>query len=94
MCQLRFKSILEILTIVGGLLGGSLLRANGGPFVVKYPSGDPAAKGVLARLDPSLLPARETRLRVLKEDLKINFGVKAEFPTPKAVSANSLLDAP
>ena len=26
--------------------------ANGGPFVVKYPNGDPAAKGVLARLDP------------------------------------------
>ena len=46
---------------------------NGGPFVVKYPSGDPAAKGVLARLDPSLKPARETRLRVVKEDLTIAF---------------------
>lgn len=46
---------------------------NGGPFVIKYPGGDPAAKGVLARLDPDLKPAREERLRVLKEDLKIEF---------------------
>jgi len=41
--------------------------------VVKYPTGDPAAKGVLARLDPTLKPARETRLRVVKEDLSIAF---------------------
>jgi hypothetical protein len=46
---------------------------NGGPFVVKHPNGDPAAKGVLARIDPSLKPTRETRLRVLKEDLTIRF---------------------
>ena len=46
---------------------------NGGPFVVKSPNGDPAAKGVLARLDPTLKPAQETRLRVLKEDLTIRF---------------------
>lgn len=48
--------------------------ANGGPFVVKYPGGDPAAKGVLARLDPDLRPAREIRLQVVKEDLKVTFG--------------------
>ncbi len=48
--------------------------ANGGPFVVKYPDGDPAAKGVLARLDPSLKPARESRLEVVSEDLDITFG--------------------
>jgi len=42
--------------------------------VLKYPNGDPAAKGVLARLDPGLKPARETRLRVIKEDLKVTFG--------------------
>ncbi|MGD0898794.1 MAG: hypothetical protein ABR915_13235 [Thermoguttaceae bacterium] len=47
---------------------------NGGPFVVKYPGGDPAAKGVLARLDPSLKPTQETRLRVVNEDLDIHFG--------------------
>ena len=47
--------------------------ANGGPFVLKYPNGDPAAKGVLARLDPDLKPARETRLRVIKENLNISF---------------------
>jgi hypothetical protein len=46
---------------------------NGGPFVVKHPNGDPAAKGVLARLDPSLKPAEESRLRVVKEDLTIRF---------------------
>lgn len=48
--------------------------ANGGPFVVRYPEGDPAAKGVLARLDPTLKPARETRLRVVEEHLTIAFG--------------------
>jgi hypothetical protein len=46
---------------------------NGGPFLVKYPGGDPAAKGVLARLDPSLKPAEENRLKVLKEDLSFLF---------------------
>jgi hypothetical protein len=51
---------------------GSAL-GNGGPFVLKYPGGDPAAKGVLARLDSSLKPARETRLQVVKEDLSIRF---------------------
>jgi hypothetical protein len=50
-----------------------MARANGGPFIVKYPSGDPAAKGVLARLDPDLKPGREERLRVVKEDLAIVF---------------------
>jgi hypothetical protein len=57
---------------------------NGGPFVVKYPSGDPAAKGVMARLDPSLKPDRETRLRVLKEDLKIAFGLGEAFEGTRA----------
>jgi len=47
--------------------------ANGGPFVIKYPGGDPAAKGVLARIDPDLKPGREERLRVVKEDLKVLF---------------------
>ncbi|MBN1343447.1 MAG: hypothetical protein JXQ73_12240 [Phycisphaerae bacterium] len=46
---------------------------NGGPFVIKYPNGDPAARGTFARLDPSLKPAQEDRLRVVKEDLKITF---------------------
>ena len=54
---------------------------NGGPFVVQYPKGDPAAKGVLARLDPSLKPARETRLRVVNEDLTITFG-RQRFGAP------------
>lgn len=49
------------------------LFANGGPFVVKYPNGDPAAKGVLARIDPDLKPAMETRLKVIQEDLSVIF---------------------
>jgi hypothetical protein len=50
-----------------------LTWANGGPFVIKYPNGDPAAKGILARLDPDLKPGKETRLKVIQEDLKITF---------------------
>jgi len=57
---------------------------NGGPFVIKYPNGDPAAKGVLARLDPDLKPGRESRLRVVKEDLKVTFG-RDWFPKSTAV---------
>jgi len=47
--------------------------ANGGPFVIKYPNGDPAAKGILARIDPNLRPAKESRLSVVKEELKVAF---------------------
>lgn len=66
-------------TVFGAALAASLcatpqLLANGGPFVIKYPKGDPAAKGVLARVGPNLRPGRETRLRVAKEDLQIVFG--------------------
>jgi hypothetical protein len=50
------------------------VSANAGPFVVWSPGGDPSAKGVLAHIDPSLRPAREERLRVVKEDLEIGFG--------------------
>ena len=60
-------------SLVVAWCAGHWAFGNGGPFVVKYPNGDPAAKGVLARLDPTLKPARETRLRVLKEDLTIRF---------------------
>lgn len=54
-------------------LATASVLANGGPFIIKYPGGDPAAKGVLARLDPDLKPARESRLQVVKEDLAIRF---------------------
>ncbi len=70
--------------LLGGLFAADWAFGNGGPFVVKYPSGDPAAKGVLARLDPSLKPVRETRLRVLKEDLTVHFGTD-----PRAYGAAS-----
>jgi len=72
------KTSMRAVIVSGAVLAFSLcaadrLFANGGPFVVKYPGGDPAAKGILARLDPNLKPAREERLRVIKEDLKIIF---------------------
>ena len=63
----------------------SLVLANGGPFVIKYPEGDPAAKGVLARLDPDLKPGRETRLRVVKEDLKVVFSTDRYVPKDAVV---------
>ena len=62
-------NVLMIVLCVAGTAFG-----NGGPFVLKYPGGDPAAKGVLARLGPGLLPGRETRLEVVKEDLSVTFG--------------------
>jgi hypothetical protein len=69
--------------LVVGLLAADRAAGNGGPFLIQYPSGDPAAKGVLARLDPTLKPARETRLRVLKEDLNILFPPRSVHPKEK-----------
>lgn len=60
--------------LLSGLAGAPEAAGNGGPFIVKYPGGDPAAKGVLARLDPSLKPGKETRLCVVKEELDVAFG--------------------
>lgn len=62
---------LGVFSMLASLCGTAL--ANGGPFIVKYPSGDPAAKGVLARLDRSLKPAGESELEVVREDLRIRF---------------------
>jgi len=79
---------------------GSSVFANGGPFMLKYPNGDPAAKGVLARLDPGLKPGRETRLRVIKEDLKVTFGhehmpkINTEGPPLTNVSAQYTIENP
>ncbi len=55
------------------LLSIGFALANGGPFAIRYPDGDPAAKGILARIDPALKPRRETVLRVVKEDLTFLF---------------------
>ena len=71
--------------LLGGVMAEHWAFGNGGPFVVKYPSGDPAAKGVLARLDPTLKPARETRLRVVKEDLTVRFGADRQVYGPVAM---------
>jgi hypothetical protein len=65
------------------ILAESSALANGGPFIMKYPNGDPAAKGVLARLDPDLKPGRETKLRVIKEDLKVTFDKNRPFGRAK-----------
>jgi len=55
-----------------GVSAGAAL-ANGGPFVVKYPGGDPGARGSMARVGEDLMPGREERLRIVKEDLSITF---------------------
>ena len=74
----RLRSMCAVAFVLGCL--PTVVNANGGPFVVRYPSGDPAAKGVLAGLHPDLKPARETRLRVVKEDLKIVFPLRTIEP--------------
>lgn len=100
--MIRMKKTALILVSVFALcvLTGSFALANGGPFVLKYPNGDPAAKGVLARLAPDLKPARETRLRVIKEDLKVTFGKdgtsksNATMPPLVRVSAEYTIENP
>ena len=57
--------------LLAGLLAAGPAAGNGGPFAVHYPGGNVGAKGVSARLDPSLKPTRETRLRVVEEELTI-----------------------
>jgi hypothetical protein len=73
----RFTWMVAAMTagfLVAAMAVNERARGNGGPFVVKYPNGDPAAKGVLARLDPALRPQRESTLRVVREDLSVAFG--------------------
>ena len=83
-CQNSSRRTLLGATIASCVLWSTLASGNGGPFVVKYPAGDPAAKGVLARLAPDLKPAREKTLRVVKEDLSISFLPEAWAPRGKA----------
>ncbi|HUV04201.1 MAG TPA: hypothetical protein VMX94_03750 [Armatimonadota bacterium] len=63
--RVRLTASLGVLLAASVFACGTAL-ANGGPFVIKYPEGDPAAKGTVARLDPDLKPARETRLQTAK----------------------------
>ena len=96
------KILMLAVTAAGVLIAAeSCAFANGGPFLLKYPNGDPAAKGVLARLDPDLKPGIETRLRVVKEDLKIVFGRewrsaknRTEGPPLVRVSAQYTIENP
>jgi hypothetical protein len=62
-----------LLGMIAITLAAIVAYGNGGPFVVKYPNGDPSAKGVLAKMDYTLHPAREKQLRVVKEDLSVRF---------------------
>jgi len=64
---------LKTSVIVLSIFTTNFALANGGPFVLKYPNGDPAAKGILARIDPDLKPGHEDRLRVIEEELKVRF---------------------
>ena len=73
MSRIARTSVILVSIMVVSILAAGKVFANGGPFVIKYPNGDPAAKGVLARLDPDLMPGRESRLKVVKEDLKVTF---------------------
>ncbi len=70
-----------VLAVTAILAFASRVHPNGGPFLIKYPSGDPAAKGVLARLDARLEPVRETRLVVREEFLSLSFSTP-RFPAP------------
>ena len=83
---------LEVCALLAALAVGTLF-ANGGPFTLKYPGGDPAAKGVLARLHPDLKPQRETRLRVVKEDLGITFTKDRGLGGPDASVPLALVSA-
>lgn len=74
------KIIVALAVILSGAtLTSPRVLANGGPFLIKYPNGDPAARGIPARLDPSLKPTREERLRVVKEDLTIRCLVDPQY---------------
>jgi hypothetical protein len=74
-------------------LSAGCALANGGPFVVKYPEGDPAAKSVLARLGPDLRPRRETQLRVVEEDLAVAFQSGAFGDDPARVPPLAFVSA-
>jgi len=91
MNRTKLTATILISVFVFCILAESPAAGNGGPFVIKYPNGDPAAKGVLARLDPDLKPGRETRLAVIKEDLKVTFGRERPFgPAGKSVDGTPL----
>ncbi|MBN1845905.1 MAG: hypothetical protein JW810_09495 [Sedimentisphaerales bacterium] len=93
--------LLWIVWIIQGLVPPGGATGNGGPFVIQYPHGDPAAKGTLARLDADLKPAREERLRVVEEHLNIRFepdimrSLSPTTTTPKvSVTAEYLIENP
>ena len=79
------KTVVLSIIVVVCLSGSGIIYSNGGPFIVKYPDGDTAAKGILAKLEPDLKPRRETQLKVIEENLSIIFG-QDRFP----VDSNSL----
>jgi hypothetical protein len=64
----------------------SMALANGGPFLVREPGGDPATKGAPAPILPDLLPGRESRLQVVSEELGFRFTGRPDL-APVEVSA-------
>jgi hypothetical protein len=59
-----------VCTFVGLLLvTEQLVLANGGPFLIRHPTGVTGARGGLAPILADLMPGRETQLEVVKEDL-------------------------
>lgn len=94
-CPARKAALLLVVCLATTTFLTDVLLANGGPFVIKYPDGDSAAKSVLARLGPDLKPARETRLRVVKEDLSVAFRARnADMPPVATVSAAYTIENP
>jgi hypothetical protein len=88
------RTIQSTYTALLGLIAITLMAivayGNGGPFVVKYPNGDPSAKGVFAKMDYTLHPAREARLRVVKEDLRFNLLAQKKRPLSDVAPSDSI----
>ena len=74
----------------GTLLASSHALANGGPFLVKYPNGDPAARGIPARLHFANVRnhiGTEELERILGTDLLVFHGYTELFLEGRWVAA-------
>ena len=60
--------------LIGAWCMGQAASATAGRSSSSIRMATPPPKATIARLDPTLKPAQETRLRVGKEDLTIHFG--------------------
>ncbi len=78
--------------LLAGVLAAEPAAGNAGPFVVHLPNGDFGSNGASARLDSTLEPAREARLRVIKEDLTFDLGryYKRDSPAVHVTAAYTI----